>query len=257
MNNSPLHLALREMRESFLTLQSIGILILVGLVLGLSGPFQTFDALELVPRLVYWIAVCTFTYAAGSLAEGYVAQVIRQRNLPVFLQILICGGASGLAVWPVVLFINSITFGSEANHAPSTNALLFYCVAISILFSVASSLFKSATKDQTTTHTAIPKIVSRLPLNQRGDLISLSVQDHYVEVTTHRGVGLIHFRLADAIDDCYGVEGLQIHRSHWIALRAIARVFRRDGKAFVETVQGATLPISRTYLPKIKELGLL
>lgn len=256
-----LHLTLREMRENLSAPRPLAVLGLVSLVLGMSGPFQTFELLELVPRLVYWTAICTLTYLAGWLAGGYVLRIITLRTENIVWHILASGCAAGLAVWPVVTIINLVTFGSndgnDGGHWLTPSSLLIYCVLISITLSAVSTLVKSDTQKQTSTMPTTPKIVSRLPLNLRGDLISLSVQDHYVEVSTSNGAGLVHFRLTDAMDDCDGVEGLQIHRSHWVALAGIKSVFRKNNKVLVETTKGEMLPVSRTYLPKIKELGLL
>ena len=261
MNNNILHLTLREMRENLTAPRPLAVLGLVSLVLGMSGPFQTFELLELLPRLVYWTAICTLTYLAGWLAGGYALRMITFRTENIVWHILASGCAAGLAVWPVVIIINLITFGSNdgngGGHWLTSSSLLIYCVMISITLSAVITLVKSGTQKQIPTMPATPKIVSRLPLNLRGNLISLSVQDHYVEVTTSNGTGLVHFRLTDAIDDCDGVDGLQIHRSHWVALAGIKSVFRQNSKVMVETIKGDVLPVSRTYLPKIKQLGLL
>lgn len=261
MNNNALHLTLREMRENLSAPRPLAILGLVSLVLGISGPFQTFELLEIVPRLVYWTAICTLTYLAGWLAGSYVLRMIAPRTENIVWHILASGCAAGLAVWPVVIIINLVTFGTDngsgSGHWLTPGSLLIYCILISITLSAVTTLVKSGTQKQTPAMPTTPKIVSRLPLNLRGNLISLSVQDHYVEVTTSNGAGLVHFRLSDAIDDCDGVDGLQIHRSHWVALAGIKSVFRQDGKVVVETIKGNILPVSRTYLPKIKQLGLL
>lgn len=256
-----LHLTLREMRENLSAPRPLAVLILVSLVLGMSGPFQTFELLELLPRLVYWTAICTLTYLAGWLAGGYALRIITLRTENIIWHILASGCAAGLAVWPVVIIINLITFGTDdgngSGHWLTPSSLLIYCILISITLSAVTTLVKSDKKSQKPTIPTTPKIVSRLPLNLRGTLISLSVQDHYVEVITSNGAGLVHFRLTDAIDDCDGIDGLQIHRSHWVALAGIKSVFRKNGKVIVETIKGDILPVSRTYLPKVKELGLL
>ncbi|MFK5978347.1 MAG: LytTR family DNA-binding domain-containing protein [Rhizobiaceae bacterium] len=261
MNNNMLQLTLREMRENLIAPRSLAVLGLVSLIFGLSGPFQTFELLELMPRLVYWTAICTLTYMAGWLAGGYVLRLVAPRTENIVWQIFASGSAAGLAVWPVVLIINLVTFGNDdgngGGHWLGSGSLLIYCVLISITLSAVSTLVKGSAQEQIPAMPTTPKIVSRLPLNLRGNLISLSVQDHYVEVTTSGGAGLVHYRLSDAIDDCDGVIGLQIHRSHWVALTGIKSVFRRNGRVLVETIKGDVFPVSRTYLPKIKELGLL
>lgn len=43
------------------------------------------------------------------------------------------------------------------------------------------------------------RVLQRLPIEKRGELISMTVIDHYVEATTTRGKHLILMRFKDAI----------------------------------------------------------
>ncbi|MCW1932118.1 LytTR family DNA-binding domain-containing protein [Pararhodobacter zhoushanensis] len=98
--------------------------------------------------------------------------------------------------------------------------------------------------------------MARLPLDKRGALISLSVQDHYVEVVTLRGRELLLMRLSDAIAETGGDVGLQVHRSHWVALDQV-RAARREGARGVLTLSdGREIPVSRTYAAAAKAAGL-
>lgn len=66
MSDSALQTTLREMRAFFGRPRVFVIMAAVGLILGLSGPFQTFDYFLLVPRIVYWLAIAVTTFIAGS-----------------------------------------------------------------------------------------------------------------------------------------------------------------------------------------------
>src|SRR5690606_17132350 len=66
-----------------------------------------------------------------------------------------------------------------------------------------------------------PAVLNRLPHHLRGRLIYMSMQDHYVDVHTDRGNALVLMRLGDAIAETGATPGLQIHRSHWVALDAV------------------------------------
>ncbi len=65
--------------------------------------------------------------------------------------------------------------------------------------------------------------------------------------TTTRGRALLLMRLRDAIAETAGVEGLQIHRSHWVARSGIAKLLRADARLVVETTAGNRLPVSRSF----------
>jgi DNA-binding LytR/AlgR family response regulator len=63
-------------------------------------------------------------------------------------------------------------------------------------------------------------------------------------------------RLADAIRETGMVPGLQIHRSHWVAKDAVAKVHRSEGKLMLELRNGMRLPVSRSYLAAARDAGL-
>ena len=46
---------------------------------------------------------------------------------------------------------------------------------------------------------------------------SLSMQDHFVRVTTDRGSAMVLIRFSDAVRELAGHSGAQVHRSHWVA----------------------------------------
>ena len=105
--------------------------------------------------------------------------------------------------------------------------------------------------------TQSPALLDRLPFDKRGPLLALSVSDHYVEVRTSKGHELLLMRLSDAIRETAPEPGLQIHRSHWVAKSAVQSARRDGARAFLTLIDGTEVPASRTYLPALKEAGLL
>jgi len=95
-----------------------------------------------------------------------------------------------------------------------------------------------------------PKLAAflrRLPTRLGHELIRVSVYDHYVEAHTPRGHELILIRFADALAELDGYDGLQVHRSHWVARAAVRRLLRGDGRSLVvELTDGTRLPVSRS-----------
>ena len=70
MTHSPIQNALREVREIFN--QSIAQMILcaVVLLLAVSGPFGTLDAIPFGPRLAYWAVTVPLTFAVGVITSA-------------------------------------------------------------------------------------------------------------------------------------------------------------------------------------------
>ncbi|WP_088621999.1 LytTR family DNA-binding domain-containing protein [Oceanicola sp. 22II-s10i] len=100
------------------------------------------------------------------------------------------------------------------------------------------------------------RFLRRLPLDKRGRPVRVEAQDHYLCVVTSAGQGLILMRLADAEGELDGVEGLRVHRSHWIARAGVTRHVRRDGRDFLAMADGVEVPVSRSYRAAARAAGL-
>lgn len=257
MNDTPLQLALREVQASFTSPRALLGMAAVALVLGLSGPFDTFVQMGAAQRLVYWLAVVLLTYAIGRFTATLVGEVMRERLPQRPARLLVAAIVCGMPVTATVLAINAIAF----NGSPGIEPLLLwlYCtlIATAVLFVVSTLVAGPVAAPVPADPDAPPALLERLPHPQRGRLLALSVQDHYVEVLTDKGRALVLMRLSDAIRETGAVPGLQIHRSHWVALAAVKRVVRAGGKVLVELPNGDRLPISRGFLPAARAAGLV
>lgn len=83
-------------------------------------------------------------------------------------------------------------------------------------------------------------------------LVSLTKQDHYLQVVTREGEALILKRMADAVAELDGYPGMQIHRSHWVALDAVEAVEREAGRWLMRLCDGRRLPISRSRINALR-----
>lgn len=268
MNDTALRLALRELHRLLATPVFWAILAVIALVLGLSGPFGTFQSMPLVPRLGYWALIVVTTGLAGWLTATWVVLAFELRDWPFWVEAVAAGALVGVVVSLVVHGLNAALLGlplfsveAWLEQAPAT-PLIGLAVTGAIVW---SSRREALTFLATDPAPAAPspagppaaRLLARLPFDKRGALLSLSVQDHYTEVTTTAGRALVLMRLSDAMAEAEGVPGLQVHRSHWVALPAVARV-RRDGARAVLTLKdGRELPVSRSFLPDVKRAGLL
>ena len=92
-----------------------------------------------------------------------------------------------------------------------------------------------------------PEFLRRLSPENSGTLWALSSERHYVRVWTDAGSELLLMRLSDAMDQCSHLDGVQLHRSHWINRPGLDRVVRRSGKLEVVLANGESLPVSRSH----------
>lgn len=259
MDGSPLHSALREIRQHFSDLRVLGGMAIVSLLLGFSGPFGTFAALETPERLLYWTVTLVATYGTGSVIGRIVRHTVRDRALQPALQVLIAGLVAGVPATTAVVLVNLATFGLDVGWRIIDLFSLWLNVTLITMGVMIISILvdRSASDPAAISPDTTPVLLDRVPLPQRGPLLSLSVADHYVEVTTAKGRALLLMRLSDAIKETRPTAGLQIHRSHWVALDAVARTLRIGGKLMVELRDGRRLPVSRSYARDIRDAGLI
>lgn len=262
-----MHLALREVQASYTSPRVLGAMAAVAVILGLAGPFGSFSELGFGPRLGYWTAIVFLTYGAGLFAAVVLEELVRDRLTNRATIIGLMGLGASVPALIVVTLVNMVFLSTPHFDPTSLMTLWVYCLVIGIGVSLIHSLVMAGHQIASAPATGIPvapevararaKLLDRLPVGQRGRLTRLSMQDHYVEVVTDRGKELLLMRLSDAIAETDGVAGLQIHRSHWVAIEAIKRVERRRGKVVVEMIDGTVLPLSRTYLAQAKAVGIL
>ena len=246
VNDTSPQSTLRELRDHLA--QPLALMLMGGLamILTLILP-QRADSAPL--RFVFWMLVVVLTYAVGCLAYGFADRRYASRAMRIAVGAALTGTGATLVVlglgW---IILSDLPAGRDLVWAMSNIA------AIAVIISVMLHLLY----DQPTP--PAPQrclLLDRLPLDKRGALVALSVEDHYVRVRTTKGEDVLLMRLSDAIRETGGLRGLQVHRSHWVALDHVTAARRKGDGAVLTLRTGPDIPVSRANLPAIKEAGLL
>jgi len=254
VNTSVLQSTLREVRAFLTSRSALVAMLAAGLVLGLSGPFDTLAAIpNFLARSAYWIAVVCTTMVIGTAANNFVMLYWPERK-SYWLSILGAALLAGLliALWLGVL--NYLLFDIYPNTLNSVVTNLGIAVLIAIIVSVSINISQQPSTPQAQKS---PAILERLPFEKRGALIALAVSDHYVEVRTTKGAELVLMRLSDAIRETDPVAGLQTHRSYWVAQSQIKAARREGDRAILTMSNGQEIPVSRSNITSLKDAGLL
>ncbi|MBB5684924.1 LytTR family DNA-binding domain-containing protein [Sphingobium boeckii] len=91
-----------------------------------------------------------------------------------------------------------------------------------------------------------------------GALWALVAEEHYLRVIGEKGEDLILYRISDAIGELEGKEtGARVHRSYWVARRAIERTERTVSGPILVLHNGRRIPVSRRNRLAAVEAGLL
>ncbi|MEJ6394611.1 LytTR family DNA-binding domain-containing protein [Gymnodinialimonas sp. 2305UL16-5] len=234
------------------------ILAVVATMAGLAGPFDTYQDMSLPNRIIYWWLLVGVTFATGaafgSVAERLIARICSKT-------FIVLGAGALLSAIPttlVVVLINAI-FGST--YGPADLVLLYAYVAAVMCGVCAITMLSrdwfSAAVPVASDDAKTPPIMSRLHGANRGALLRMSAQDHYVEVVTNRGSELLLMKLRDAVTEAAPTHGAQVHRSHWVATEAVSRSERIKGRVFLRLTDGCRVPVGRRYLKSARDAGLI
>lgn len=260
VTDGPLQLALREWRHVMGRPVTWAVLAGAAALLTILAPFDTDLRLRAPLRLIYWLSMAIATYGAG-LAVSLLLWPRVQRRLPRVGVVLALGLATGAAITPVITAMNLVAFGYWPRLAEWPALLAqFFAIALivtAVIQALQGHLSASAPAVSGPAARTAPALLERLSLEKRGALKALSAEDHYTLVQTTRGAELVLIRLSDAIAESAPVQGLQVHRSHWVALSAVAGVRRNGDGAILALRDGGEVPVSRRYMPDIRAAGLM
>lgn len=213
--------------------------------LAVSGPFGSYQTVALPERLLVWSALVAITLGLGlALRIWFASAGLRELRRGAGLALAVAAFLT-LPIW----WLMRLAFGPEAPSAVEVAPALF-CAALGL------SAFRVGTRPQPS-RDGSPRLLQRMEPGQRGELISISVRDHYVDVMTSAGLVSLLLRFSDAMDETEGVPGAQVHRSHWVAWSAVTGVERGPGKLFLLLRDGSRIPVSRAHRAKLEERGLI
>ncbi|WHO07305.1 LytTR family DNA-binding domain-containing protein [Agrobacterium cucumeris] len=223
-----------------------------------TGPFGTSETMSFADRLLYWTIIqagaWTFAISFSIIANRIFADSIRNMLARMMLGSL----TAALPIGLLLTITNRVFSGTEMGFGPflqSSLSSLPLC-AIFCLLSYLTASQSLETKAVAVTDTGedgkckvkgTAPLLERLPPQKRGELLRLSVQDHYTEIVTTRGRQLVLLRFSDALKEIGQSEGLQVHRSHWIADADVVSLRRQAGRLHIVTKDGTEIPVSRSY----------
>ena len=241
------------------------------------GPFGTWVSLSVSDRLVFWMTAVGVNWLVGLAAFNLTISTFRARKWPLWTGMLLAGLIAALpgtgTVWMVVTaYLDHRTSELSGIVVLYGQVLVLHLLIGPLAFhfiekpsrqrdaGVESSPAEAVPPVRRTgpappaaTHAAL---LDRLPARSRGDLLHLRMQDHYVEVHTAAGSEMLLLRFRDALREVEDIDGLQVHRSHWVARAAVVGVERqRGGRIALRLVNGAKVPVSRSFAPAVKARG--
>ncbi|MGI9415178.1 MAG: LytTR family DNA-binding domain-containing protein [Hyphomicrobiales bacterium] len=231
--------------------------IVVGLF-ALTGPFGTYEALGFTARLGYWFITQAITWAIALSTIAFCGALMGTLPFRDFRTVLIGAALASMPITVAVEIIGFAVFGRPVTIAGIGWQLLSTVPVALLLGTFTYLVVRPSSGVDKAAPVSAPggRLVRRLPAGKRGAVLYLSMHDHYVEVVTAKGSELVLMRFGDALDELDGSDGLRIHRSHWVARKAVAGWRRENGRLTLEMSDGAELPVSRSYAKAVRAAGL-
>ena len=250
----------------------------VGLVLGLIGPFGTFDLLPTAPRLAYWLAVISVNWLLADAVLRRLDAVMGARLPMPRLTVPIVGAC--LAAVPatgVVALANGLSgIGWPDDVAVLFGRVLLLLAAISLpvytwedMQERIAAMHDPAPSEGTSSESpseetegrqlgkdGLSLFTARLSAPLGGRLLCLEMQDHYLKVHHTAGSELILCRMEDATRELSGL-GQRVHRSWWVAADAVDGVEREGQRILLRLADDRRVPVGRSFRPDLKASGWL
>ena len=264
--------AIREwLSAKRLGLYLVGFLVTVALLVYL-GPFGTWASLTVSDRLVFWTATVGANWLVAQVVFNITIRAFRARGWPSWAGLVLAGLIAALPgtgmVWLVVAaYLDYRPYDVSGFIGLYAQVTVLHLIIGSLVFHfIERSLRQRDTEvessppdgrvDAASHAESEAPLLTRLPAHTRDTLLHLRMQDHYVEVHTAAGTEMLLLRFRDALSEVEGVNGLQVHRSHWVARAAVVGVERRRGGRFaLRLVNGSKVPVSRSFAPDLKARG--
>lgn len=254
MSDGRSHSTLREWRAHLIQPLALVIFVGVATILTLIAPFRSGQLDHGLLRFAYWLVIAFVTYAIGALAHRqaglwFAGQSQRLTRIAVAALITALGANITVIAVDAIMLARLPAVAELPGFVANTSAI---AIIIAVIFHLLPD-----TPDTKSTAAQPPALLDRLPFDKRGPLVALSVEDHYVRVRTRSGEEVVLMRLSDAIRETSGTKGLQVHRSHWVAVDQVTAVHRKGDGARLCMTTGPDIPVSRAHIPAIREAGLL
>jgi hypothetical protein len=230
------------------------------------GPFGSFFNDVLGVRIAYWVCVFLVCGLAFGLAFRLMVPRVRGTGVPAWawvpaMALVLAVPLAGVtrlmasALWPAI----RQSVGPIEWYGQTALVSLVY-VSVYAWLRRAAAPTDQRVRDpvaETAEVRAEPGILRHLPPRLGQDLLCLSMEDHYVRLHTPHGSILVLMSLGQAISEVGEIEGLQIHRSWWVARRAVEVVVEDGRKLRIRLKGGIEAPVSRTNVARLRAAGWL
>jgi LytTr DNA-binding domain len=224
---------------------------------GLIGPFGSYMNGPAWQRVVFQLAC----FLPGTLLFGSLVRVVlRLRLRPVMTWMSIVLGVAilnapfqiwvvsiAISIWPFLKFLRPLDWYLQG---------LITALPIVLGFTLLMQA-RHHRREQAKEAGEAPPTAFGLLGAPPSAVLCLQMEDHYVRVHTAGHSRLVLATLNQAMTALENTEGLQVHRSWWVARKAVARAATEGRNLRLQLVNGLTAPVARSAVAAVREAGWL
>lgn len=230
-----------------------------GVILALLAPYQTGAIFDATERYIFWI----WSSVAGALlltAFDRVATALgREHGVARPL-------SASLGVLAAAVPITLIVYASAPAIDDGTRLLPFWslfpsvliiCIPLQIVLLLLARTMPRHTPSPDLHPVAAPRspLFDKVPARLGRDLLCLKTEDHYLRVYTAAGDALILMSMSDAEASLGQAAGQRVHRSWWVARKAVISAIMTDNAVRLTLTNGLEVPVSRSRRQSLRDLG--
>jgi hypothetical protein len=245
------------------------IIVGLGLFLALLGPFGSFQA-PLADRLLYWLGLGVGGYLLFRPAMTGASALARRLDLP---EAATWTAAFILAAIPMSFIVWFVSPGRPRRLPGGAEWLELYAnvavvsAGVTFVFWIVSAAERQAARGARRAPAILapdtvrlreePRFLDRLPKGLGRDLLALEMEDHYVRAHMAAGSALVLMRMRDAVAELDGMDGLQVHRSWWVARAAVEGTVQDGRNIRLRLKNGIEAPVARANQLALRDSGWL
>jgi hypothetical protein len=230
---------------------TFAIITAMGALVGLLGPFGSFLNGPAWQRIVYWVLMAWLGLPAYVGLRLVLDRTTSRRAgwIAVIASAALFSAASAWVSWTVAHSI-----WPRLNRVSQLTPAVWYGEGLVVTAVFTLVLWRRwSPQAETRSPAAAPDLLGA-PSSQ---ILCLQMEDHYVRVHTAAGSRLVLATLSQAMETLGRTPGLRVHRSWWVAERAVAGAVADGRNLRLVLVNGLTAPIARASVAAVREAGWL
>jgi hypothetical protein len=259
----------------------LAVMVAIGVFLGVIGPFGS-SSTPLPVRIASWTGFALLGYTFYRPMDALATWAHRALDLPRWALLI---GTCLIATFPMSAAIISIGSLPDAPSWPGLESAMATYFSVLVIGGAVTAFFNLAKPGQAAPDAAaapppmaapVPMpapmpvpimapvfappappppnpLLDQLPAELGSVIIALEMEDHYLRVHTLLGSALVLMRLRDGIALLGDLDGMQVHRSWWVARSAVEDVVRDGRNVRLKLPRGLEAPVARAQVAALRD----